>query len=536
MRQFINKPLMLVLCFLMVFSAFVPVLGESTNDYGTHWAKETIQSAITNGLAQGYPDGTFKPDNAVTRAEFFAMVNNAYKFTDSSSSTYPDVAGNAWYAPVISKAKAAGYISGYADGGIYPDASISRQETAVIVRSLNSLTAKSAVLSFNDASEVADWSKQAVIAAYEAKIMIGYPNGSFKPSAQITRAEALVVLQNSMKHKAGQTNPEVPATIAVRAISVDQDTMTLTAGGSTGTIKAVIAPDNASDKDVNWTSSDTAIAKVDSNGKVTPVSEGTATITATAAGDSSESAKTVVTVLEEGETAENPVVTPPVNTPAVDRVNLRDAGDFVILSKTGISTVPDSKITGDIGVSPIGSTGITGFSLTADATNAFSLSSQITGKAYASDFAVPTPANLTAAISDMETAYTDAAGRAAGYTELHAGDLSGKTLVPGVYKWGTGILINSDVTLKGGPNDVWIFQIGEGITQANGTKIILTGGAQAKNIFWQAAETVSIGTDARFAGIVLGQTNITLGTHATVIGRLLAQTAVTLDASTVTAP
>lgn len=534
MTRFMNKPLMLVLCILMVFSAFVPVLGASpANDYASHWAKDTIQSAITTGLAQGYPDGTFKPDNAVTRAEFFAMVNNAFKFTGTSGTTYTDVSGSAWYAPVISKAKAAGYISGYADGGIHPDASISRQETAVIVRSLNALTPQSTVLAFNDASAVADWSKQAVIAAFEARIMVGYPNGSFKPDAQITRAEALVVLQNCIKYK---NDHQAPAAVAVTGITVDQETMTLTAGGKTGTIKAVIAPDNATDKGVNWTSSDKDVATVDERGKVTPLEAGKTTITATSAADSSETATTKVTVLKEGETAETPVVTPPVSTPSVDRVNLRDAGDFVILAKTGISTVPDSEITGDIGVSPIDSTGLTGFSLTADATNLFSVSSQLTGKAYASDFAVPTPANLTAAVSDMETAFTDAAGRAAGYTELHAGDLSGKTLTPGVYKWGTGVLINSDVTLSGGPNDVWIFQIGEGITQANGTRIILTGGAQAKNIFWQAAETVTIGTDAHFEGIVLGQTNITVGTHATVIGRLLAQTAVTLDASTITAP
>ncbi|PKM45488.1 MAG: hypothetical protein CVV03_06650 [Firmicutes bacterium HGW-Firmicutes-8] len=217
-------------------------------------------------------------------------------------------------------------------------------------------------------------------------------------------------------------------------------------------------------------------------------------------------------------------------------VNLGTAGSYAILAKTGISSVPDSVITGNIGVSPIDFTAITGFSLTADATNVFSTSAQITGKAYASDYAPPTPSNLTTAISNMETAYTDAAGRAVNYTELYGGDISGKTLTAGVYKWGTGVLINTNVTLNGGANDVWIFQIAKGITQASGTRIILTGGAQAKNIFWQAAETVAIGTDAHFEGIILGMTDITLGTNASINGRLLAQTAVTLDKSTVVAP
>lgn len=217
-------------------------------------------------------------------------------------------------------------------------------------------------------------------------------------------------------------------------------------------------------------------------------------------------------------------------------VNLGMAGNFAILTKSGISTVPSSVIHGDIGVSPIDSTGLTGFSLTKDATNQFSTSIQVVGKAYASNYASPTPSNLTTAVSNMEAAYTDAAGRAADYTELYTGDISGKTLAPGVYKWSNGVVINSDVTLNGGANDVFIFQIAQGITQAANTKIKLTGGVQAKNVFWQVAKTVAIKSGAHFEGIILSQTNISLGTLASINGRLLAQTAVTLDKSTVLAP
>jgi hypothetical protein len=217
-------------------------------------------------------------------------------------------------------------------------------------------------------------------------------------------------------------------------------------------------------------------------------------------------------------------------------VNLGAAGNYAILSKSQISTVPNSVITGNIGVSPINSTAITGFSLTVDATNEFLCSTQINGKLYASDYDSPTSSNLTTAISNMETAYTDAAGRAVNYTELYTGDISGQTLTAGVYKWGTDVLINSDVTLHGGADDVWIFQIAKGITQANDTKIILTGEAQAKNIFWQSSETVAIGTNAHLEGIVLGKTNITMGTNASINGRLLAQAAVTLIKSTVVSP
>lgn len=159
------------------------------------------------------------------------------------------------------------------------------------------------------------------------------------------------------------------------------------------------------------------------------------------------------------------------------------------------------------------------------------------GKIYAADYAVPTPAYMTSAIGDMALAYTDAAGRTLpNFTELGSGQIGGLTLVPGLYKWGSGVLISSNVTLSGGPNDVWIFQIAGNITQAASTHVTLAGGALAKNIFWQTAGAVSIGSSAHFEGIVLAKTLIALTTGASANGRLLAQTAVTFDQNAVTQP
>jgi len=218
-------------------------------------------------------------------------------------------------------------------------------------------------------------------------------------------------------------------------------------------------------------------------------------------------------------------------------VNLGTAANFVILAKSGISTVPPSAITGNIGVSPINSTAITGFSLSLAAGSPFATSAQVTGDVFASDYAAPTPVNLTTAVGDMQTAYTDAAGRTApDFTELGAGQIGGLTLVPGLYKWSTDVLISSDITLSGGPNDVWVFQIAGKITQANAVLIHLTGGALAANIFWQASGLVFVGTGAHFEGIIMAQTSISLGTGASINGRLLAQTAVTLDANSVAVP
>lgn len=218
-------------------------------------------------------------------------------------------------------------------------------------------------------------------------------------------------------------------------------------------------------------------------------------------------------------------------------VNLGTAGNFAILAKSGISTVPNSVVTGDIGVSPITHTAITGFSETMDLSNTFSQSAQVTGKIYAADYTPPTPTNMTTAVGDMETAYTDAAGRTLpGFTELGAGQIGGLTLVPGLYKWGTDVAISTDVTLSGGPDDVWIFQIAGNLTQAAATKVTLIGGALPGNIFWQTGGAAVIGTTAHFEGVVLSKTGIDLQTGASANGRLLAQTAVTLDQSTVTQP
>ncbi|MBU2559481.1 DUF3494 domain-containing protein [archaeon] len=153
-------------------------------------------------------------------------------------------------------------------------------------------------------------------------------------------------------------------------------------------------------------------------------------------------------------------------------MNLGTAGNFVILTKSGVSTTGTTSIVGDIGVSPIDSTAITGFGLIMDSSNQFSTSSLVTGKIYAADYTPPTPSVMTTAISDMETAYTDAAGRAPNVTELGAGNIGGMTLTPGVYKWGTGLIIPTDVTLdcQGNASAVFIFQIAQDLTVGNGAQ------------------------------------------------------------------
>ena len=220
-------------------------------------------------------------------------------------------------------------------------------------------------------------------------------------------------------------------------------------------------------------------------------------------------------------------------------VNLGTAGDFAILTKSGISTTGVTSITGDIGVSPAAATALTGFGLIMDTNGQSSHTPIVTGKAYASDYAAPTPAKMTQAVSDMETAFTTANGLTtpAPIVGLYAGDISGRILPPGLYKWSTGVLVTSaGVTLTGGPNDTWVFQIAQNLTINNNAKITLLGGAQAKNIFWVVSGQATIGSNANVSGNILSKTLVSMNTGSRLTGRLLAQTAVTLNASTVIKP
>lgn len=216
-------------------------------------------------------------------------------------------------------------------------------------------------------------------------------------------------------------------------------------------------------------------------------------------------------------------------------VNLGASANYVILAKTAISNVPTSAITGDLGLSPAAESFITGFTLTA--ATGFSTATEVTGKVYAADQASPTPSNLTTAVSNMETAYTDAAGRPTpNFVELGAGDLGGLTLSSGLYKWTSTVTVPTDITISGGANDIWIFQIAGDLTVSSAVNMTLAGEAQAKNIFWQVAGEATLGTTSHFEGNILSMTAITLQTGASMNGRALAQSAVILDGNTVVKP
>lgn len=217
-------------------------------------------------------------------------------------------------------------------------------------------------------------------------------------------------------------------------------------------------------------------------------------------------------------------------------VDFGTAGCFVILAEAGIDSIPTSVITGNIGVSPASSTYLTHFSLTLDPTGVFSKSGQVVGNVYASDYALETPARLTTAVDDMMLADIDVSGRLnPDFVNLETGNIGGKTLSPGLYAWDSGVSIMSDLTLAGGENDVWIFQVPGVLYMGSGAKVLLTGGARAKNITWKV-NSATLNSNAHFEGTLLTNTSISFARGASANGRLFAHTAVTLDACAVTEP
>jgi uncharacterized protein YjdB len=302
------------------------------------------------------------------------------------------------------------------------------------------------------------------------------------------------------------------------AVSGQGDAVIIDELDGTLQMSALVLPENAADKSVVWSvENGTGTASINASGLLTAITDGTVIVKATSVSNNSIFGTKEITISNQ------------VLVPEILAVDLKSADSFTILAKTGVSTASLSVVTGNIGVSPSPASYITGFSLIMDASNEYSTSSQVVGMIYAANYTLPTPTMLTAAISDMETAYTDAAGRAPSFTELYAGDLSGQTLTTGVYKFGTDVLINTNVTLSGTSTDVIIFQIAGSITQAASVQVILTGGILAENIFWQVAGDVAIGANAHFEGTILCMTSIALNTGASYNGKLFSQTAVTLD-------
>jgi len=212
-------------------------------------------------------------------------------------------------------------------------------------------------------------------------------------------------------------------------------------------------------------------------------------------------------------------------------VDLRSTSRFAILAGSGITSVPTSDIRGDVGLSPAARSTISGLTPV-----------EVVGTIFAADDGGAVADMLTTAKGDLTTAYNDAAGRTpvptGPFLNPGSGNLGGLNLVPGLYKFtGEALISGSDLTLTGNASDVWIFQIGSLLTVADGIHVVLAGGAEAANIYWQVGTSATLGTTTIFKGNILADQSISLATGATLDGRAMARIgAVTLDSNPITIP
>ena len=168
-------------------------------DVEGYWAELQISEWLKKGAVTGYPDGTFAPANSITRAEFITLVNKLLGFQEKQQVTFDDVSKNDWFYDEVSKAIAAGYIIGYEDNTLHPGNPIKREEVAAVIFRLLDLEEsqdRSAISQFEDAGSISIWAKPGVAKVVDNNLMKGYPDQTFKPLDYITRAEALVTLDN----------------------------------------------------------------------------------------------------------------------------------------------------------------------------------------------------------------------------------------------------------------------------------------------------------------------------------------------------
>lgn len=192
--------IILSLCLLISLTGIC--LAQPT-DISGHWSENQVLSWINKGLISGYPDGSFKPDNYITRAEFITLVNRAFNFNDESNPKFSDINSRNWYAGEVAKSVAAGYISGYQDGTFRPNKEINRLEASSIIARVicsNLSGSASALNEFLDQARIPAWGRDAAGAVAAQGIIKGYADQTFRPLQPITRSEAVVALDRALAY------------------------------------------------------------------------------------------------------------------------------------------------------------------------------------------------------------------------------------------------------------------------------------------------------------------------------------------------
>ena len=165
------------------------------------WAQAAIDRLLVAGVVQGFPDGSFRPDLPVTRAELVKMLVVALNIAPSASGSaqagFSDVASSAWYAPYVALAAGAGIVQGLSPTSFGPNQPVTREQMAVMVARALHLTG-AADLTFSDAAAIDPSAVPSIEADVAAGLITGLPDGSFQPQAPATRAQAAAVLAAAM--------------------------------------------------------------------------------------------------------------------------------------------------------------------------------------------------------------------------------------------------------------------------------------------------------------------------------------------------
>ena len=178
----------------------VGVRAAVASDVDGHWARTAIVSLMTRGIVNGYPDGTFRPEGAVTRAEFMSLMNGAFGYRETTDLRFPDVPATSWFASVVAVARKAGYATGYPDGTMRPNQPITREEAAGMLAFAGQFAVDGAATDQFTDQAMFGWGRGAIGAVASIRLMVGYPDGSFMPARFIRRGEAATVILRAMDH------------------------------------------------------------------------------------------------------------------------------------------------------------------------------------------------------------------------------------------------------------------------------------------------------------------------------------------------
>ncbi|MDI9477098.1 MAG: S-layer homology domain-containing protein [Natronincolaceae bacterium] len=198
-KQVFNVFITAVIIFTMIFSSISAVVADNLlSDIKGHWAQDTIEDLVNRRIIEGYPDGTFRPNNNITRAEFTSLLVRAFDLKSGLGKVFSDTADH-WARDYIKTANYHGLVNGYSDTLFGPDDPVTREQIAAMVVNATKAGSVNESETFTDSAQISAWAKEPVAKAAAAGLITGYPDGSFKPKANATRAEAAVILDRSMK-------------------------------------------------------------------------------------------------------------------------------------------------------------------------------------------------------------------------------------------------------------------------------------------------------------------------------------------------